>query len=544
MDSEIFGRFKNLDSEFEEESSSSSFSFYPSSVSAKTNSSQNTNKKIVLDALSSCKSVTPIKKCSMLGKHEKITDDEEEKRKQADTDTVWYGKGDRNFAEKNKKKCTSTKRKFVYSKYVRKPAVSEESVSRDTSVFNECPPKSKAESIKSDSLDSNKTGTNIFKNKGVNSSSVDDFNKTKPVFKFSNEDKHLMKESKKSDKNLKFCNKEQNIDSGEKKNISDIFQVEDDPYVATLKSKKKENDKLAARTKSQSKSKKRQSMAKMAQYSQNIVDTSIGIKDESGDGDKSVKAIGRKPKKRKGKEDNDRKQPSMKQFLVVKDEDKKYISSLEDDCEYTPSIDDLLKLPERSDDGGKTMDEVLDELDNEIAIRKKKHEKEMAKIGTDIASEKKKQQERKERLRENAVFRDRLESEVSKGDIKKMFDKNLQYLREIESGVKESSRHEAFHKSSRTRHALYYTMITDPFTDDQLEWTLEEISKVWMRNKKERMENNEYVWKVILAECFIKFYMDHFNLDKCEAEQRIRETPLRNTKNESGDEDSSNEIDM
>ena len=47
------------------------------------------------------------------------------------------------------------------------------------------------------------------------------------------------------------------------------------------------------------------------------------------------------------------------------------------------------------------------------------------------------------------------------------------------------------------------------------------------------MENNEYIWKVLLAECFIKMYMDFFNVSKIEAEQRISETPLH----EESDED-------
>ena len=81
-------------------------------------------------------------------------------------------------------------------------------------------------------------------------------------------------------------------------------------------------------------------------------------------------------------------------------------------------------------------------------------------------------------------------------------------------------------------------MITDPFTDNQLEWTLDEIGQVWMKNKKEQMDNDEYVWKVLLAEAFIKFYMDHFGVGKKEAEKRISETPLRKTVE---DEDSSDE---
>ena len=187
------------------------------------------------------------------------------------------------------------------------------------------------------------------------------------------------------------------------------------------------------------------------------------------------------------------------------------------------------------------MDEVLDDLDKEIADRKMKHEEEMAKIDTDIAAEKRRQEERRERMKSNAVDRDKLEAEVTEDVLRRMFRDNLEYLKEIKTGEVESSRHQAYHKSCRTRHALYYTMITDPFTDDQLEWTLDEIGQVWMKNKREQMDNNEYVWKVLLAECFIKFYMDHFSVSKKEAEKRISETPLRNTGEDSEDEDSSDE---
>ena len=62
---------------------------------------------------------------------------------------------------------------------------------------------------------------------------------------------------------------------------------------------------------------------------------------------------------------------------------------------------------------------------------------------------------------------------------------------------------------------------------DQLDWTLEEIEKVWMQTKREKIDNKEYVWKVLLSECFIKFYMDWFKVSKEEAEIMIKETPLR-----------------
>ena len=132
----------------------------------------------------------------------------------------------------------------------------------------------------------------------------------------------------------------------------------------------------------------------------------------------------------------------------------------------------------------------------------------------------------RDRCRENAKLRNRLEREMSEEKVRGIFKAIIPHLEAIWNGRLFSKRHEAFHKSVRTRQALYYTMITDPFTDDQLDWVLEEMSSIWMRTKKEQMENNEYIWKVLLPECFIKMYGDFFGFEKEEAEVRISETPL------------------
>lgn len=136
-------------------------------------------------------------------------------------------------------------------------------------------------------------------------------------------------------------------------------------------------------------------------------------------------------------------------------------------------------------------------------------------------------EERKLRRKANAILRDRLEAEVNQERIQQMFQDNYEYLCGIKSGAVESQRHRDYHASLQKREALRLQMIMDPFTEDQLDWALEEIAKVWMKDKAERLENNEYVWKVLLPECLIKFYMDFFGIDKKEAETKIRETPLR-----------------
>ena len=319
-----------------------------------------------------------------------------------------------------------------------------------------------------------------------------------------------------------------------KKSISSVFDVDDDPMVLEIMARnKKEAEKLAGRTEVKTNGRKR-----ISEFSQSLeLGQSLdSISQKSFKGESKAKF--KIPKTKKNTKDQSQKKINPF-FLKGSKASKKKLKKkeLEEVGDYTPSIDELLKLPDCVKDGGKTMDD----LDKEIADRKMKHDEEMAKIDTDIAAEKRRQEERRERMKSNAVDRDRLEAEVTEDVLRRMFRDNLDYLKKIKIGEVESSRHQAYNKSCRTRHALYYTMITDPFTDYQLEWTLDEISQVWMRNKKEQMDNNEYVWKVLLAECFIKFYMDHFSVSKEEAEKRISETPLRKTEGSSDNEDSSDE---
>jgi hypothetical protein len=338
------------------------------------------------------------------------------------------------------------------------------------------------------------------------------------VFSFSHIDKEKYKEKK---KNVKKANtKGENSKSG-----SDVFDIKDDTVKDLRKNRKDSNKKSTVSTKSSKMNRKRESIVKMVKFSQ-----SLGMDvDHSPTFDTTFKI----PKKKS--REPDKSQPKISKF-ISKDVDKTGDTEGEShDCDI--NLDELLKLPERSDDGSKSLDEVLDEIDEEIHERQKVHEKEMANLDRDIACEKKNREESRQRKKRNASLRDRLGKEVTEDVLRKLFKKNKSYLLKIFSGEVESSRHQAYHKGIRTRHALYYMMITDPFTDDQLKWTLDEIGKVWMKNKREQLDNNEYVWKVLLPETFIKIYMDHFGLEKAEAEKRISETPLRKQDNQIEDSD-------
>ena len=170
------------------------------------------------------------------------------------------------------------------------------------------------------------------------------------------------------------------------------------------------------------------------------------------------------------------------------------------DSHFKPiSIDDLLKLPETVGDTGLTMDEILDKVDEEIKEQKRKDEANMKILDQTIEKHREKSRALQQRMAENAVLRDKLTEGLTKPALKKLFEQNLPYLEGIREGRIESARHDDFHKSPMSRQALQYKMITDPFSDDQLDWTLEEFKSRWMPTTKEFHQINDYIWKVIVV---------------------------------------------
>ena len=193
---------------------------------------------------------------------------------------------------------------------------------------------------------------------------------------------------------------------------------------------------------------------------------------------------------------------------------------------HNEEIDELLKLPVCSQERGKSKDETLDDIDRNIRKRELEEQQKSAQQNQESKVKQKRKEDCQARKKKNALLRNRLEKELSRNLLKAAFQKNLSFLQSIRDGVIKSERHTAFHKSESSRQRLFYMMITDPYTDEQVNWTVDEMSKVWMRSKKEHMDNQDYIWKVLLPEFFIKVYCDWFNVDKVEAEKMMKETPL------------------
>ena len=208
-----------------------------------------------------------------------------------------------------------------------------------------------------------------------------------------------------------------------------------------------------------------------------------------------------------------------------------------------PEVDDLVfgsssnKKKKKEEEIERTINDILsrgpdpiekhcDALDVQIAEQKEKHRQQIRKLDEDAVIQQRRKEDREARYAANAINRNRLATELTQPVLKTMFGNILGFLEDIKAGLIESSRHKAYYKSLKTRQALLYTMITHPFTDQQVDWAYKEFADIWLRTKQEHADNNEYIWKVLMPEGFIRLYSDFFKVSMKEAEQRIKETPL------------------
>ena len=152
----------------------------------------------------------------------------------------------------------------------------------------------------------------------------------------------------------------------------------------------------------------------------------------------------------------------------------------------------------------------------------------MGKADEYLENERLEELKHQEFLKENQAYRDQLEVEVTQSVIKKMFTTNLRLFKDIWSGREPCERFDMYHLGGGSRQSLMHRQITDPFSDSQLSWTLELIKEKLMSNlsPQDQLKMHDFVWLVMLPEIFLRFYMDHFSLERHEALRRIRNTPL------------------
>ena len=196
------------------------------------------------------------------------------------------------------------------------------------------------------------------------------------------------------------------------------------------------------------------------------------------------------------------------------------------------SLSDILKLPERTD-GGKSKEDMLDDIDAEIANKNRKSEEFLAQLDQERSLLHQEQQSYKARMKKNFTNRCRLQKELTQTELKKLFIENKDYLQSIYDGETFSSRHVDFHQSEKTRQAMFYKLVTEPFSDDQINWTLEVMEDVWVKDAEDKKDIGEYIWNVMMPEFLIKIYAEFFGVGLVDAKNMIKETP---TSDDSGDE--------
>ncbi|XP_023336287.1 uncharacterized protein LOC111707416 [Eurytemora carolleeae] len=150
----------------------------------------------------------------------------------------------------------------------------------------------------------------------------------------------------------------------------------------------------------------------------------------------------------------------------------------------------------------------------EAKADRKKFDDEMQILELEIENNRKEEELDNLFEKENEVYRDKLEKELTISQIKDWFRKNINYLKDIWSGKIQSDRHDIYIAGGRPARDLIFYTILDPFTVDQQDCAFREMEKVWMKTKEEKRENWEYIEKVLLSEFLIKLYGDFFGIHK------------------------------
>ena len=173
-----------------------------------------------------------------------------------------------------------------------------------------------------------------------------------------------------------------------------------------------------------------------------------------------------------------------------------------------PSVEDILEPPARSP-GGRTEDERVAEMEEEILHRNKIYEQEKAKIERDNILQEERRKERQRRRQENDELRKSLET-LSLEELSERVNNLLTYLQNIWNGTEFSQRCDDFKKGGRPYQLLLYSANTYPFTEEQVDVVLKVLSARWMRDKEEQLRHYDFIDKdtrvsILSNDCFF-FY--------------------------------------
>ena len=166
-------------------------------------------------------------------------------------------------------------------------------------------------------------------------------------------------------------------------------------------------------------------------------------------------------------------------------------------------------------------------FEKRLCDQERAHEEEMAVIEKSIQDHREEMRQKKELSRKIKEKADKLRKDLKEESLKRMFQINLKYFKNLQKGLVSSWRHDLFYKpenQAQNERFLLHNSITQPFSDSQQEIIFNEVRKVWLKDQKMQMENNKYVQFVLLPEIFITIYQKFFCIGSKEvAEQYMRD---------------------
>ena len=166
------------------------------------------------------------------------------------------------------------------------------------------------------------------------------------------------------------------------------------------------------------------------------------------------------------------------------------------------SVDEILAP---SDPADIIKEAELDAWDEKIRNEKEIREREISKLNNDIAEEKSRQNERRERYKKNKERRNLMEAKLSSKGMQELFKNNEEYIKKIYNGQVYSYRRDQYMRGGFHRQNLNVIAFV-PFSEMHLDILREEVSKLWLSSYDDFVKNSDFIWKVILPEAFIKVY--------------------------------------
>ena len=191
--------------------------------------------------------------------------------------------------------------------------------------------------------------------------------------------------------------------------------------------------------------------------------------------------------------------------------------------EKQTTLDRLLQVPTKSVQNKELEKERhFSKMVNKINDEKREHEKEMAALNEWSAENRRKEEIYRKETEDLILLAHILRKELTEEKLKEIFFHNLQYFKDVKSGVEKNWRHKLYKSPGNSDPTLRAHMVGPPFSDAQQDLVYEQAKEIWLTDMDMYRENNFYISHVLLPTIFIRIYQVFMEVDSFEeAERRI-----------------------